>query len=94
MIYPPCLTSSSIESKSCQLAPYAQNNECADFVLVHNPALELLVVAIMTAALLDNVVDGKVFQACVLREGLTVGRLANSWRTSDDYVWLCPHRVL
>ena len=65
----------------------------ANLVLVHNPALEFLVVSIVAAPLLDDVVDGEVLQACVLRERFAVRRLPHAWRASDDDVGLGAHCV-
>ena len=48
----------------------------------------------MAAPLLDNIVDGKVLEPCVLRKGFAVRGFTHAWRASDDYVWLIAHRVM
>lgn len=47
----------------------------------------------MTASFLDNVVDRKVLQACILGEYFAVRRFAHTWGSSDDYIRLSPHNV-
>lgn len=65
-----------------------------NLVLIHNPALELLIVAIVAASFLDNVIDREVLETGTLGEGFAVRGLTYTRCARDDYVWLSPHRVL
>ena len=66
----------------------------ANLVFVHNPALKLFVVSIVTAPPLHNVVDGQVLQSCALRERFAVAALTHAGRASHYDVWLVAHVVL
>jgi len=62
-----------------------------NLVLIDDPAFELLVKAIVTATLFNDVVDGKVPQTSVLCQSFTMGCFASARRSCDDNVWLRPH---
>jgi hypothetical protein len=60
----------------------------ANLILIHNPALKLLIIAIVAASILHNIVYGKVFQTSVFGEDFAVRGFAYTGRTGDDYVGL------
>lgn len=55
-------------------------------ILIHNPALELVVPALMGGPVLDDVVDGQVAQARALGQDLAVRCLADARGAGDDDV--------
>ena len=57
-------------------------------VLIHNPALELLVIPIVAIPLLDDLVDRQVLQARALSQQFAMRRLADAGGARDDEVWL------
>jgi len=63
-------------------------------ILIHDPALEFLVKTIMATPLLDNIVDGEVFQACILRQDFAVRSFTCARRSSHYNIWFRPHFVV
>ncbi len=58
--------------------------EKTNLVLVHNPALKLVIPAIVALALLDHLVNGQMAQSRTLGQQLSVRRLAHARRARDD----------
>ena len=63
----------------------------AHLILVHDPALVLLVPALVAAFVFDNLVDGKVSEAGALGQHLAVRGLAYAGRTRHDDVRVGAH---
>jgi len=57
-----------------------------DLVLVDNPALILLVPALMALLVLDDIIDADVLETSPLGHHLTMGCLADAGGTRDDDV--------
>lgn len=67
----------------------------AHFILVNDPALELIIPFLLTASFLHDLVDGQMLQTCVLTENLAVTCLSHARGASDNYVgFVLRHKVL
>lgn len=64
-----------------------------NLVFVHQPALELRVVAVVTAPLLHELVDRQVLEPGGFGEALAVCAFAYAWRARDNDVGLSSHGV-
>jgi hypothetical protein len=87
------LLSSQVTISDHQLCLPRIIEQNANLVFVDNPALELLVISIVTASLLHNVIDREMFESRVLCEDFAVGGLPYTWRASHYDVWLIAHHV-
>lgn len=66
----------------------------AHFILVNDPALELLIPFLLTASFLHKLVDGQMLQTSVLTENLAVTCLSHARGASDNYVgFVLRHEV-
>jgi hypothetical protein len=63
-----------------------KESKVSHLILVHNPALKLLVPPLMTLAVLDHLVDRDVLEPCALGQQLAVAGLASAGRARDDEV--------
>ncbi len=63
-------------------------------VLVNDPAFVLLIPPIVTAALFDKLIDGKVLEASRLGQKLTMAGLADTRRTSDNDIGLVSGHLI
>lgn len=56
----------------------------AHFILVNDPALELIIPFLLTAPFLHNFVDAQMLQTCTLTENLAVTCLSHARGASDN----------
>ena len=59
----------------------------AHLVVVDDPALVLLVPALVTSALFNKLIDGEMLETCVLGKELTEATFAYARRAGYDNVW-------
>ena len=63
------------------------------FILVHDPAAELLVLAFVETFILYDLVYGHVLETQTSRKLLRMCRLANARRSRDDNVGILPRHI-